>query len=546
MAGNQPIIQVDYEILLQLAQHFDDCGQPVQKGYTAIMEQVGRLRVGEWQGDAATLFYTSMNQDVLPAIERLKIAFHASHDTLQEIVRLFQSADEEAAALLKLNESETDGTGVATGQARGGGTPRRRRLRQPPSQGNGPQQGGGNYPDPRDYLNRYNDTNVGDWIAAPFRGGYVTDYDEEALARDLFNEYMVTNNPRDWQFALDVLGELGQPRQEEVFNELSKYLLDGDFAANLGTTRAGRVFAMGLINEMNEPWFLPNSSPYGGVPTPLYMNKDVRNDFIRQVFPDMVTLENEPWFNGSYASDFQANANAVNGEFQLLNDRGGDVVYDRFEVTIQVPIDADINGYFSNILENGPSVIPQENTLDFGVVQAGFNDITPFSPNTNATSFAPIVNNTGLGSVFDIDFLSNAQLLEEPLNLFRGDIDGGVMMVDSNFVLDPQAPSGSFTFQAMTIENRSLLEYGPRQFGYTVDGIATDGQSMIVTIYTQSASRPSDMLSEGDLTFGIGGDIFQPQAWELWFQDIGYDATNRRWPDGEVVGYSSFTTNQTD
>lgn len=112
--SNEAIIQADYEPLGKIANHCDDCAQHVQQLYSTVDEQVARLQNGEWISDAASTFYASMNQDLMPGLERLMRSFQDGSSTLNEIVRLFQQAEEEAADALLLNDNGASGGGGAT------------------------------------------------------------------------------------------------------------------------------------------------------------------------------------------------------------------------------------------------------------------------------------------------------------------------------------------------------------------------------------------------------------------------------------------------
>ncbi len=96
-----PIIQVEYEQMAGLSQRMrgraEACGALRQR----LQQALTPLQQGGWYGRGATAFFHEMESDVLPAMNRLETALTEGQLVLDEIVRIFQQAEAEAAALFQ-------------------------------------------------------------------------------------------------------------------------------------------------------------------------------------------------------------------------------------------------------------------------------------------------------------------------------------------------------------------------------------------------------------------------------------------------------------
>jgi WXG100 family type VII secretion target len=516
-----PIVQVRYETLERVSTSFQDQCDAMQRVHTTVSAKVARLKAGGWLAEGASTFYREMDNDVLPAVNRLCQALGQASTTMREIALLLQQAEEEAADHLR------------TGNGADGGPPSQEpvyKTENAPSYklvsdtweqqgGTGGAQTGGTYPNPRDFVNQY--MNFDFW--GGLGSGQWSDIDETQFANDLVSRYLSGNPPsaQDIAFVHAVLREIGYYNRSEAVTAVYQLLMaNGNTAWLANGGRDVRALAMDMIDYMQTPQG-SISGGYGfgseSIPPPAAAYA-ARDALIRTAFPEIATLEGAPWLSGPFAAQFQASAGAVNGAFQPLSGRGGDVVFDRFETTVSLPPGVNVQQYFQGILTGSPS----------SVGGWAFNNITQFSPHPNSQPFGPpIAGNVGLGSVFNIDFIQAG-------GFTTGFVDGGVMLVDAQM----GANGGYFTYQAMTVDGRVLPEFGARQFGYIIEGTDANG-NQIVTIYTQAASRPSDPLTE------VGGDFFQPISWEQWMADVGSDITQNG-QAGTIIGTDSFSTGSTD
>lgn len=95
-----PVIQVDYQALEKIAFQFADQQKRVRSILQTAQTSTDQLRRGGWIAEAATTFYRDMDQNVLPAVQRLEMAMQNSQRTVQEIIRLMHAAEEEAKGYL--------------------------------------------------------------------------------------------------------------------------------------------------------------------------------------------------------------------------------------------------------------------------------------------------------------------------------------------------------------------------------------------------------------------------------------------------------------
>lgn len=96
-----PIIQVEYEQMAGLSQRMRGRAEACSALRRRLQQALTPLQQGGWYGRGATAFFREMESDVLPAMNRLETALTEGHLVLDEMVRIFQQAEEEAAALFE-------------------------------------------------------------------------------------------------------------------------------------------------------------------------------------------------------------------------------------------------------------------------------------------------------------------------------------------------------------------------------------------------------------------------------------------------------------
>lgn len=90
-------IQARYDTLEMLAGRFDAYGQAQRQMIQGIRQRMDVLRNGGWIGKGSTAFFTEMDDEVLPALQRLAAALDQSHTTTHKIADVLRAAEEEAA-----------------------------------------------------------------------------------------------------------------------------------------------------------------------------------------------------------------------------------------------------------------------------------------------------------------------------------------------------------------------------------------------------------------------------------------------------------------
>jgi len=103
-------VEVHYEQMASIAQAFDQQGQEVENMLRAVANQVETLRSGVWIGKGADAFVSEMDNEVLPALNRLLAALQHAADVSRAVAYEFGEAEQETVRLLA-------GPGAAMDQA---------------------------------------------------------------------------------------------------------------------------------------------------------------------------------------------------------------------------------------------------------------------------------------------------------------------------------------------------------------------------------------------------------------------------------------------
>ena len=89
-------IEADYDVLEQLAAKFETRAAVIQQTTQTIMSGVDGLRNGGWIGRGSDAFYSEMQGDVLPAVQRLQQALEKAGQTTKQVNQIMKAAEEEA------------------------------------------------------------------------------------------------------------------------------------------------------------------------------------------------------------------------------------------------------------------------------------------------------------------------------------------------------------------------------------------------------------------------------------------------------------------
>ncbi len=109
-----PRVRADYDVLRTMSASWRQQAGETARSFQQLRSQMQTLQGGDWVGKGATAFYTEMNDQVLPTMQRLADALTAAGDTTQKISGLMKLAEDEAASFFKV-----DGGAAAAGGAAG-------------------------------------------------------------------------------------------------------------------------------------------------------------------------------------------------------------------------------------------------------------------------------------------------------------------------------------------------------------------------------------------------------------------------------------------
>jgi WXG100 family type VII secretion target len=99
MPGIAKKIQLNRDNGPKLAQGFDDGSAKSEAVHKNLLEQVNQLKGGDWKGPNAEKFYQIMEQTLFPANKRLTKALDEAGDTMRQVTKMINDADEEIKTL---------------------------------------------------------------------------------------------------------------------------------------------------------------------------------------------------------------------------------------------------------------------------------------------------------------------------------------------------------------------------------------------------------------------------------------------------------------
>ncbi len=89
-------LQVDYEVLEEIITRFRHQGEDTFMLLRRLRQMVHDLQEDGWIGLGSQAFYTEMEYEVLPAVQKLAEALDDSGMTVQRLIDLFEQAEIEA------------------------------------------------------------------------------------------------------------------------------------------------------------------------------------------------------------------------------------------------------------------------------------------------------------------------------------------------------------------------------------------------------------------------------------------------------------------
>jgi WXG100 family type VII secretion target len=110
-----PRVRADYDALARIAQGFERAAEANRRALDVIRRAKASLESGDWQGHGALAFYHEMDQEVLPSLDRLWQAFGSAQDVTLKISQIMKNAEDDAATIFKLFESNAGASSAASG-----------------------------------------------------------------------------------------------------------------------------------------------------------------------------------------------------------------------------------------------------------------------------------------------------------------------------------------------------------------------------------------------------------------------------------------------
>jgi WXG100 family type VII secretion target len=92
-------IQLNRDNAPKLAQKFDEGSNKSEAIHKNLLETVNQLKGGDWEGPNAKKFYEIMEGTLFPAHKRLTKALDEAGETLRQVNKMINDADEEMKTL---------------------------------------------------------------------------------------------------------------------------------------------------------------------------------------------------------------------------------------------------------------------------------------------------------------------------------------------------------------------------------------------------------------------------------------------------------------
>ena len=95
------VIQVQYDTLVDIAGRFGQQAELTSYQETQIRQRMHALHNGGWQGRGAFAFFTEVENEALPAMQRLSAALSEAQTVTEEIIQILREAEEDGARSFK-------------------------------------------------------------------------------------------------------------------------------------------------------------------------------------------------------------------------------------------------------------------------------------------------------------------------------------------------------------------------------------------------------------------------------------------------------------
>jgi WXG100 family type VII secretion target len=101
-------IQADYDELARASSVLFRHGDSTEQLLRQLRQMIDRLQNGSWEGVAADAFFSQMQLEILPAVQRLIAALEYSREAVVKISDLMQQTEYEAGELLRREQGLTN------------------------------------------------------------------------------------------------------------------------------------------------------------------------------------------------------------------------------------------------------------------------------------------------------------------------------------------------------------------------------------------------------------------------------------------------------
>lgn len=94
-------IQIDYDEMARIAKQFERSAAETQQTLLRVRRQLTALQNGGWQGRGSASFMAEMNDEIVPAIDRLQATLREAQRVTIQVARDIRQAEEEASNVFK-------------------------------------------------------------------------------------------------------------------------------------------------------------------------------------------------------------------------------------------------------------------------------------------------------------------------------------------------------------------------------------------------------------------------------------------------------------
>ena len=105
-----PVIQVDYDRLAEVAAGFGRNAESAAALQKAVQHSVEALQQGGWEGRGSGAFFTEMQSEIMPALQRLGAALRQGQQVSGQLSRLLRQAEEKAAEPFRGRDASGNGS----------------------------------------------------------------------------------------------------------------------------------------------------------------------------------------------------------------------------------------------------------------------------------------------------------------------------------------------------------------------------------------------------------------------------------------------------